>query len=83
MKYNDLGICCKAIITEVLCCFNLFLEESAYQMLSAPKPDGKEIAGIPVIVKLYAAHRDNADVVKNLVAMVAELTEYSKSGKLT
>lgn len=47
-------------------------------MLSALKPDGTEIAGIPVVVKLYTAHRDNADIVKNLVAVVAELTEYSK-----
>lgn len=47
-------------------------------MLSALKPDGTEIAGIPVMVKLYAAHRDNADIVKNLVAVIAELTEYSK-----
>ena len=59
--------------------FHFYLsEESAYKVLNNPSPDGKSIAGIPIIIEAYNQHKDNAEVVDNVWTLFMELTEYGK-----
>lgn len=41
-------------------------------------PDGKHIAGVPVIIKSYKFHKDNAEAVESIVTLFMELTEKGK-----
>ena len=40
--------------------------------------DGQEVAGIPVIMAAYAAHKDNAEVIESICTLIMELAEYGK-----
>ncbi|KAK3087169.1 hypothetical protein FSP39_002522 [Pinctada imbricata] len=51
-------------------------EESAYRVLNDEAPDGGHIAGIPIILKAYDLHKDNAEVVASIATVVMELAEY-------
>ena len=57
-----------------LCFFSS--EESAFRVLCNKKPDGSEVAGIPIIVAAYEQHKDNAEVVEAIATVIMELTEY-------
>ncbi|KAL5011496.1 hypothetical protein ScPMuIL_010047 [Solemya velum] len=50
-------------------------EESSYRVLTNHGPDGKHIAGVPIIIKAYELHKDNAEVVESIVTLFMELTE--------
>ena len=41
-------------------------------------PDGRYNAGIPIILKAYELHKDNAEVVASIAMLVMELAEYGK-----
>ncbi|XP_053380430.1 serine/threonine kinase-like domain-containing protein STKLD1 isoform X2 [Mercenaria mercenaria] len=51
-------------------------EESAYRVLTNEGPDNTHIAGIPIILKTYELHKDNAEVVESIVTLLMELAEY-------
>lgn len=36
------------------------------------------MAGVPIIMKAYELHKDNAEVVESIVSLVMELAEYGK-----
>ncbi|XP_050407760.2 serine/threonine kinase-like domain-containing protein STKLD1 isoform X2 [Patella vulgata] len=52
-------------------------EECAYRVLTAEDVDG--VAGIPVIIKSYEVHKDNAEVVESIVNLIVELAEYEEA----
>jgi len=54
----------------------MFTEESAYRVLTNEGPDNTHIAGVPIIMKTYELHKDNADVVESIVTLLMELAEY-------
>ncbi|KAK7477366.1 hypothetical protein BaRGS_00031384, partial [Batillaria attramentaria] len=51
-------------------------EECAYRVLTSDKPEDEKPAGIPIIIKAYELHRDNAEVVEAIVNLIMELCEY-------
>lgn len=51
-------------------------EECAYRVLTSDKQDDTKPAGIPIIIKAYELHRDNAEVVEAIVNLIMELSEY-------
>ncbi|KAK2150896.1 hypothetical protein LSH36_383g00000 [Paralvinella palmiformis] len=51
-------------------------EESAFRVLSNNKDNQPDIAGIPIILKAYSIHKDNAEVVENICILLMELLEY-------
>ncbi|XP_060595198.1 serine/threonine kinase-like domain-containing protein STKLD1 isoform X3 [Ruditapes philippinarum] len=51
-------------------------EESAYRVLTNEGPGNTHIAGIPIIMKTYELHKDNAEVVESVVTLLMELAEY-------
>ncbi|XP_070175840.1 serine/threonine kinase-like domain-containing protein STKLD1 isoform X1 [Littorina saxatilis] len=51
-------------------------EECAYRVLTSDKPDDASTPGIPIIIKAYELHRDNAEVVEAIVNLIMELCEY-------
>lgn len=53
-------------------------EECAYRVLTSDKPDDESSAGIPIIIKAYELHRDNAEVVEAIVNLIMELCEYGQ-----
>lgn len=57
---------------------SVFLEESAYKVLTNEAPGGGHIAGVPKIMKAYELHKDNAEVVESVVTLLMELAEYGQ-----
>ncbi|XP_071097519.1 serine/threonine kinase-like domain-containing protein STKLD1 [Haliotis cracherodii] len=53
-------------------------EECAYRVLTSEGGSGAAESkdGIPVIMRAYELHKDNADVVESIVTLIMELTEY-------
>ncbi|XP_076091936.1 uncharacterized protein LOC143063599 isoform X2 [Mytilus galloprovincialis] len=51
-------------------------EESAYRVLTNEVSTGGHVAGVPIILKAYDLHKDNAEVVESIVSLVMELSEY-------
>lgn len=66
------------LFCDLLIHYYLYIEESAYRVLTDEAPDGGHIAGIPKIIKAYELHKDNAEVVASIVSLVMELAEYGK-----
>ena len=64
------------------CTSNLYVydvpEESAFRVLSNNKDNQPDIAGIPIILKAYSIHKDNAEVVENICILLMELLEYGE-----
>jgi hypothetical protein len=36
------------------------------------------VAGVPIVLKAYELHKDNAEVVESIVSLVMELSEYGE-----
>lgn len=53
-------------------------EESAYRVLTNEGPDQTHISGVPIIMKTYELHKDNAEVVESIVTLLMELAEYGR-----
>ncbi|KAL8600836.1 hypothetical protein ACOMHN_056494 [Nucella lapillus] len=51
-------------------------EECAYRVLTSDCPSDEKPAGIPIIIRAYELHRDNAEVVEAIVNLIMELCEY-------
>ncbi|XP_041369024.1 serine/threonine kinase-like domain-containing protein STKLD1 isoform X2 [Gigantopelta aegis] len=51
-------------------------EECAFRMLAGEESKTETPSGIPVIMKAYELHKDNAEVVEAIVGLFAELAEY-------
>ena len=51
-------------------------EESAYRVLTNESEGGGHVAGVPIVLKAYELHKDNAEVVESIVSLVMELSEY-------
>lgn len=39
---------------------------------------GGHVAGVPIVLKAYELHKDNAEVVESIVSLVMELSEYGE-----
>ena len=79
---TDMQYCCHItddvthdVLLNILPC----AEECAYRVLTSDKPDDGKPTGIPIIIKAYELHRDNAEVVEAIVNLIAELSEYGQS----
>lgn len=55
-----------------------FSEESAYRVLTNESEGGGHVAGVPIVLKAYELHKDNAEVVESIVSLVMELSEYGE-----
>ncbi|XP_052790409.1 serine/threonine kinase-like domain-containing protein STKLD1 isoform X2 [Mya arenaria] len=53
-------------------------EESAYRVLTNEGPNNTHIPGIPIVMKTYDLHKDNAEVVESIVTLLMELAEYAE-----
>lgn len=62
----------------MLNCDFLFSEESAYRVLTNEIEGGGHVAGVPIVLKAYELHKDNAEVVESIVSLVMELSEYGE-----
>ena len=58
--------------------FFFFSEESAYRVLTNESEGGGHVAGVPIVLKAYELHKDNAEVVESIVSLVMELSEYGE-----
>ncbi|CAG2251306.1 STKLD1 [Mytilus edulis] len=47
-----------------------------YRVLTNEVSTGGHVAGVPIILKAYDLHKDNAEVVESIVSLVMELSEY-------
>ena len=71
-------VCVCACVCACVCVCACPTEECAYRVLTSDRPDDDSSAGIPIIIKAYELHRDNAEVVEAIVNLIMELCEYGQ-----
>ena len=53
-------------------------EENAFKLLMNQQDEDNQTSGLSVIVASYEHHKDNGDVVENIVGLLKELVNYSE-----
>ena len=53
-------------------------EECAFRVLTNCKENGEEEPGIPYVTEVYSYHKDNAEVVEAICALILELCQYGE-----
>lgn len=52
-------------------------------MLASDNLDDKNPTGLPILIKAYELHRDNAEVVEAIVTVIQEFCEYGTRSFIT
>lgn len=58
-------------------------EENAFKVLMNPQEEENKNNGLLIIMAAYEQHKDNGEVVENIVGLLKELVNYSKSFSAT
>ena len=53
-------------------------EENAFKLLMNQQDEDNQASGLSIIVASYEHHKDNGDVVENIVGLLKELVNYSE-----